>query len=461
MQFTKEHRMIETGDRVIAGVSGGADSVCLLLLLQRMQRVIGFELRVVHVEHGLRGEESLQDAAFVERLCKERGVDFQCFPVDVREAAEAEGLTLEEAARELRYGIFSMAAKNWGGAKIAVAHNRQDDAETLLFHLARGSGLHGLCGIAPVRGNIIRPLLHTDREEILAYLKKEGQEYRTDSTNSDVHYSRNRIRNQVLPELQKINPQVCRHIQGTADLVKETLSYLENQVESAEKNCVSPLAEGLQIEKEAFFQYDRVIRNQILRRALYALTGSGKDIEQVHFHMIEELFFKQTGRRITLPCELEAYRSYDGVCLKRRGEREDQTEEFCLSLEELENAGEEGIRFGPFMARLMENPVFLEKIPQKTYTKWFDYDKIKDNLLARKRREGDYFLCDEAGHSQKLKRYFVNEKIEAHKRDQIWLLAEGSHILWVAGYRISACYKIKKETKKILEVQFDGGKEND
>lgn len=461
LRFTKEHRMIEEGDRVIAGVSGGADSVCLLLLLQRLQKEMAFELRVIHVEHGIRGEESVQDAEFVEELCKKAGIKCQCFFVDVPKTAKEEKCTLEEAARNLRYGILKREAEAWGGAKIAVAHNRQDDAETVLFHLTRGSGLHGLRGILPVRGNIIRPLLHTDREAILAYLDKEGQEYRTDSTNSDVHYSRNKIRSQVLPELREINPQVCAHIQGTADFIKETLSYLEKQAELAEKSCAVWGEDEVQIGKESFFQYDGVIRGEVLRRVLYTLTGSWKDMEQVHVHMIEELFLKQAGRRIALPYGMEAYRSYDGITIRRQEEEQEELDTFCLLTEELESAGTEGIRCGPFTARLMENQGFLEKIPQKTYTKWFDYDKIKSNLLARSRREGDYFLCDDAGHTQKLKRYFVNEKIEAGKRDKIWLLAEDSHILWMVGYRISTYYKIQKETKRILEVQFDGGKEND
>lgn len=461
LRFTKEHRMIEEGDRVIAGVSGGADSVCLLLLLQRMQREIDFSLRVIHVEHGIRGEESVQDAAFVEALCKKAGIDCQCFFVDVPKVAKEEKCTLEEAARNLRYGILEREAKAWGGAKIAVAHNRQDDAETVLFHLTRGSGLYGLRGILPVRGNIIRPLLHTDREAILAYLEEEGQEYRTDSTNGDVRYSRNKIRSQVLPELREINPRVCAHIQGTADFIKDTLSYLGRQAELAEKSCAVRGEDEIKIEKEAFFQYDSVIRGEVLRRALYALTDSRKDMEQVHFHMMEELFLKQAGRRIALPYGMEAYRSYDGIAIRRQKEEQEGLEAFCLSKEELERAGMEGIHCGPFTVRLLENQGDLEKIPQKTYTKWFDYDKIKSNLLARSRREGDYFLCDDAGHTQKLKRYFVNEKIEAGKRDKIWLLAEDSHILWMVGYRISTYYKIQKETKRILEVQFDGGKEND
>jgi len=426
LRFTKEYRMIEKGDRVIAGVSGGADSVCLFLVLQELGKELGFEWKVVHVEHGIRGSESKKDAEFVEDLCKREGIEFQCFHVDVPRTAKEKKCTLEEAARNLRYTILERAAKDWGGAKIAVAHNRQDDAETVLFHLIRGSGLHGICGIFPVRGNIVRPLLHTDREEILAFLEKRNQEYRIDSTNNDERYSRNKIRSKVLPEFCAINSQAIRHIQSTADFVKEVTSYLQEQTKLAESACVNRERGRIRIAREEFFKYDRIIRKEILRSVLYSLMDTGKDIEQVHFEMIEELFFRQTGKRVILPQGIEAWRSYEGIKICASKEIWISSDEHCLKKEELEVSEEKEVRCGPFTMKLVDNREFLGEVPQKTYTKCFDYDKIKDKLLMRKRKEGDYFICDEKGHSQKLKRYFVNEKIEAEEREHIWLLAEGA-----------------------------------
>lgn len=460
LSFTKEYRMIEKGDHIIAGVSGGADSVCLLLVLCRLQTMIDFELRVIHVEHGIRGVESIEDAQFVKELCEKQKVEYRCFHVDVPKEAREKKCTMEEAARNLRYGILKREAKNWENAKIAVAHNRQDDAETILFHLTRGSGLTGLCGILPIRENIIRPLLHTDRSEILAYLEEQNQDYRTDSTNEDVRYSRNKIRSQVIPKLCEVNPQATAHIQEASDRIKDALDYISSQAKEAEKDCILQKEDGIHIREEAFLAYDKVIRSEILRRVLFLLCHSQKDIELVHLQMLEELFSKQTGRRVILPYGMEAYRSYDGIRIHRKNQ-EQELEVLEFGKEELEKAGSAGIKKGPFTLRLMENNGFLEKIPQKTYTKWFDYDMIKSNLLARGRREGDYFVCDKAGHTQKLKRYFVNEKIDAKKRKNIWLLADDSHILWIVGRRISAHYKIQKETKRILEVQYDGGEEND
>lgn len=460
LSFTKEYKMLETGDHIIAGVSGGADSVCLLLVLRALQEVVDFELQVIHIEHGIRGEESLEDAEFVRNLCEEQGVEYRCFHVDVPREARKKKCTIEEAARNLRYGILKREAEKWENGKIAIAHHRQDDAETVLFHMARGSGLAGLCGIHPVRGRIIRPLLHTDRSQILAYLKAQDQAYRIDSTNGDIQYSRNRIRAEIIPKLCEVNPQAAVHIQEASDRIKEALDYIESQAKEAEEIFVVQKEDGVHIQKEGFLACHKTVRGEVLRRALFCVCHSQKDMEQIHLQMLEELFLKQTGRKVMLPCGVEAYRSYDGICICKGG-MVSAPEVLEFTKEELEQAGNAGIRKGFFTLRLMENSSFLEKIPQKTYTKWFDYDMIKSNLLARGRREGDYFVCDEAGHTQKLKRYFVNEKIDAKKREQICLLAEDSHILWIVGHRISAHYKVQKETKRILEVQYHGGKDDE
>lgn len=462
LSFVKEYHMIGQGDRVIAGVSGGADSVCLLLVLRELQEELDFSLRVLHVEHGIRGEESLRDVGFVKDLCACTGVEYQCFHVDAPGEAKRRGCSLEEAARSLRYEILQREAEDWNQARIAVAHHRQDDAETVLMHLIRGSGLQGMCGILPVRGNLIRPLLHTDREQILDYLKERDQDYCKDSSNSDIRYSRNKMRSQVMPVLRELNGQADTHIQMTADVMKDAFSFIMRTAEDARHACIRKDEEGICIKKEPFFKLDKIIKREVLRSALYEAAGSERDIGQVHLTVLEQLFERQNGRYLELPYGLKAHRSYDGIRLVKKEEGGKEEPKDCILMKELlEQADDRTVECGPFTVRLLENVNFLGKIPQKTYTKWFDYDKIKSNLLARSRREGDYFICDEAGHTQKLKRYFVNEKVDAKKRDQIWLFAEGSHILWAVGYRISEYYKVGNETEKILEVRYNGGKEND
>lgn len=213
--FIREQKMIMPGDFVIAGVSGGADSVCLFFELLAYQKEIPFSMEVVHIEHGIRGQDSLADANYVENLCKEYGVPFHLVSCDIKKMAQESSLTVEEAGRKARYQAFEQAAKKSGrsNCKIAVAHNLDDQAETILMNLARGSGLRGLGGIRPVRENIIRPLLNTRRSEIEAALRGRQITWRTDETNHQTEYTRNRIRLEILPLLaQGVNGQAASHI---------------------------------------------------------------------------------------------------------------------------------------------------------------------------------------------------------------------------------------------------------
>lgn len=242
--YMERHRMIVPGDKIIAGVSGGADSVCLLFLLLEYCRRVPVSLCAVHVNHCIRADSG-QDAQFVESLCRELGVPFYLAREDVRGLAAREKLSEEDAGRIARYRAFRRAAEEMGGTKIAVAHNMGDNAETMLFHLFRGSGLKGLCGIAPVRGNVIHPLLCLERREVEAYLAERGISWRTDSTNGEDHYRRNRIRHHILPYAESEIAQgaavrMCR----TAELLSETEDYLERQTREAWGRCVRAVGQA-------------------------------------------------------------------------------------------------------------------------------------------------------------------------------------------------------------------------
>ena len=245
--FIREQKMIMPGDFVIAGVSGGADSVCLFFELLAYQKEIPFSMEVVHIEHGIRGQDSLADANYVENLCKEYGVPFHLVSCDIKKMAQETSLTVEEAGRKARYQAFEQAAKKSGrsNCKIAVAHNLDDQAETILMNLARGSGLRGLGGIRPVRENIIRPLLNTRRSEIEAALRGRQITWRTDETNHQTEYTRNRIRLEILPLLaQGVNGQAASHIAQASSKpkysnVKSIEQYLECGLEEIElKRCL-------------------------------------------------------------------------------------------------------------------------------------------------------------------------------------------------------------------------------
>ena len=240
-----QYHMISPGDRVIAGVSGGADSVCLLRALAGYREQVPFTLFVVHVEHGIRGAESLADAAFVKGLCEALAVPFYMEAVDVTAYAREHRMTVEEAGRSVRYDCFEKLRKELGAEKIAVAHNQNDQAETVLWNLVRGSGLKGLGGIRPVRDRIIRPLLFLGRPEIETILKDLGQPWRTDRTNLENDYTRNRLRREILPQLEKnLNHQALQHIAQAAIRLQEAQQYIEKQAEKSARGSIEIRKDG-------------------------------------------------------------------------------------------------------------------------------------------------------------------------------------------------------------------------
>ncbi len=288
----EKYHMIAPEMRVIAGVSGGADSVCLLDVLEHYRREAPFELLIVHVEHGLRGPESLADAAFVEKLCEKMQLPCRVVHADVHGRMSREGLSCEEAGRVERYRIFQEVCREWGAQRIAVAHNENDQAETVLWNLARGSGLSGLGGIRPVQGDIIRPLLFTRRKEIEAYLRGAGLSWRTDATNLETDFTRNRIRLIMLPLMeQELNAQAGRHIAEASGRLREAQEYIDRMTDAAARRCIlvredcgdDPLAMAddagadagksmpfspVCIRLEPFKKEESLIQKELLKRAL-------------------------------------------------------------------------------------------------------------------------------------------------------------------------------------------------
>lgn len=445
--YIEKYQMIAEGDTVIVGISGGADSVCLLLVLLELQREISFAIRAVHVEHGIRGEESREDAAFVKRLCEDKKIPFIQYNYNVPQIAKERGTSEEEAGRMLRYEVFGKEAEKFLQGKISVAHNQNDNAETMLHHLIRGSHLRGLTGIPPVRGKIIRPLLCVSREEIEAYLQEKKQDYRTDATNFETVYTRNRIRHEVLPVLEEINPSAVSHMVRTAEALRETQEYLDIQAEILAEQTVHFKGSEALIETEKLKSVPNLLRNQVLYQCLVRLAYFRKDIAEVHITDLWKLSGRQVGKSICLPYGLAAVREYGGIRI-----RADMAE--CMQKDE-GTAGTPLVEAMQFSCRVFEKDAKIQDFPKKKYTKWLDYDKIKDNLFVRNRKSGDYFFLEEQGHVKKLKQYFVDEKIPREQRGQILLVADGDHIVWVVGYRISAYYKITEHTRRILEIQYD------
>ena len=448
--YIEKYQMIQPGDMIFAGVSGGPDSVCMLILLQDICKEKQADLQVVHLNHLIR-KEAGQDAEYVEQLCQKLGTEYHYEEADVEKEAKNMMCGTEEAGRMIRYRILNRYAQMYGDrGKIAVAHNRNDLAETMLFNLFRGSSVNGLSGILPVRDRIIRPLLCLSREEIEEFLKTDGTvqgKWCIDVTNGENIYTRNRIRNELFPYVEKnICSQAAEHVASAAEEMAEVRSYIENEARQACRDCVDE--EGnrrLSFSIAKFQKYPPVIQRQMILECMYRVMGSRKDLTAVHIEAVHSLTEKDSGKKISLPYQCTAEKSYDYIIIKK-SDPEEKTDDYDVHL--LQDTVINGKKIHFQLQKRNDG----QKIKENRYTKSFDYDKISNCLMVRTRKKGDYLTINQQQNRKSLSDYLINEKVPREERDKLLLLADGSHILWIIGMRISAYYKVTAETKTVLQV---------
>ena len=470
-EFIEKYEMVGKDDTVVTGVSGGADSVCLLFMLCSLSRRLGFRVIACHVNHGLRGGAADEDEAYVIRLCERLGVPCRIFRENVESIARKRKQSTEEAGRMIRRNAFETMCRENGGTKIATAHHRDDNAETVLLNIARGTGIRGLCGIRPVRGKWIRPMLCLSRAEIEEWAAEAGIAFCTDATNEEDVYTRNRIRHNILPAMaEQVNAGAVQHLNDLSLQAQEIWDYIKKETDRAQAECVSyggkeensagagqDAGTGKIVNiSEGIRELDPVIAKALVHRCICEAAGEEKDIEAVHVTDTIALFGKQVGKQTDLPYRVRAVRTYAGVTLERAarpGENGVKDAETVLNIP--------GVTYFPGTGQTIECTIldageasFAKEFPQKSYTKCFDYDIIKYSLSARGRRPGDYFTVDGEGGRQKLKSYFINEKVPRQERDRKLLIADGDHIVWIPGMRMSRAYQIGSRTKRILMIKI-------
>ncbi|WP_455719347.1 tRNA lysidine(34) synthetase TilS [Agathobacter sp.] len=490
-EYISQNKMIQPGSCVIAALSGGADSVCMLLLLKELSRELGFTLEAVHVEHGIRGEESREDARFAMDLCKKLDITCHMHPVDVPAYAKSTGLGFEEAARILRYAAFEEEAgkhmADGQAVSVAVAHHQEDNAETVIFQMLRGSGVKGLTGIHPVSDKngvtYIRPLLFASRADIEAYLKENGQNFVTDVTNMDTAYSRNRLRHDVFPVFEQINDRAVEHINESARQLESMYDFFSGQVQAACDEAIYRENEEVVLRIDVFKKLHPALQSGVARECIHMAAGRLKDIGSTHIAMLTELAGIQSGRSIDLPYGITAVRSYDRIILRKmvnsagqcggRWEYDNSAVEsstdkkMIISESELSQIAASGTE----KKIPLENSSYItlkvsrfngkmDEIPKKPYTKWLDYDKMKKGFEIRRRKAGDYIIVDDAGHHKKLKAFFINEKVPSEWRDRLWLIAQDSLIQSILGGRSGQSALVTPQTKEVLEITFYGGERN-
>jgi len=444
--YIDRQQMLTPGMEVLVGFSGGADSTALLLLLKEYGEKHHIGVRAVHVHHGIRGESADRDQAFCAKFCQERGIPLRMYRRDVPAYAAAHHMSLEEAGREVRYEIFSRCLEDGFGERVALAHHQNDQAETMLFRLSRGTGLRGLCGMEPVRLPYIRPLLCVTRQEVTDWLVSRHISWVEDESNQETEYARNRIRKTILAPMEAAWPGTVARLSGTAERLREVEEYLTYETDRAWNRYAKAVNDDYAIDLQAFTELHPAMQKLVLRKGMELLTG-GKDLEAVHVEQLLQLVHGKRGGRTDLPGHAYGQLGYDALFLRKKISAKTEI------LPEIPVKIGENTFAGQIFSAVVEEAAENEKIPTKRYTKWFDYDKIKQGMVLRNRKPGDY-LANGAGSHKKLKDYFIDEKIPREDRDRMILLADGNHIMWAVGMRISEEYKVTEQTRRILKVQM-------
>ena len=453
----QRHRLLEEGDTVLVGVSGGGDSVCLLHILQKLKEELGITLSVAHIHHGIRGEEADRDAVFVRELCKAWKIPFSLRKVSVPDFAEKEDLSLETAGRVLRYQCFRDLCEVKGIRKIATAHNQNDQAETVLMRVLRGTGIEGLAGIRYKREDgVIRPLLDVSREDIEAYLEENHLEYCTDSTNQEDEYSRNRIRHQLMPQLmEQFNPKLLQALSSLAKNMAEDGDFLKGYASRFYKRLGSPLPNRrpVVLEMESLEMLERSLKVRLCKLAAEDAMGRGYKAERKHWESVLGLLSKETGSRVVLPGGLTVSVGYGWLIFEIPEEAEKKISTFEAVTVEPEHSypvpeGTVSFALAEPTKQLLENQWML------------DYEKLDGlPLELRTRRDGDRIAVYRDGRDKKLKDFLIDEKIPREERDKLMLVCNGNQVVLIPGYRIAEPYKVDSNTKNGLVVTYDKNNE--
>jgi tRNA(Ile)-lysidine synthase len=443
----RRYHMIEPGDRIGVAVSGGIDSVALLDVLVSLRDELHIALLVLHLNHGIRGEEARRDQRFVQGLSTQYDLPYLDKLVDVPAYIKKTSRSIQEAARELRYRFFEEARETYGLDKVAIGQIADDQAETVLMRLIRGGGTRGLKGIPPVRGRYIRPLLAVWREELLAYAGHKGISFVQDSSNNEERYLRNRIRHRLLPVLQEYNPSIKIRLLHLAQVLAEDASYLDALTDEIAKGILSRDEDGsISIPIPALRRLASALQSRVLQRALALLSGSA--LEYPHVTGIINLIQEHTrSMRMALPGGYEAITSHDRLVIGKKQEPgEEMTGEIDLVIPGKTTLDGFGIKIE---ATIAPERTAFEADPDAAY---LDYHQLTFPLRARSFRPGDNFIPLGMTGSKKLKNFFIDLKIPRRERLKIPLIISGRNICWVAGLRIDERFKVTPDTQKILRL---------
>jgi len=447
----RKHSMLKGGEAVLVGLSGGPDSVCLLAVLDRLKDAFDLTLHAVYVDHNLRPVETPAEIAFCMELCEKLKVDFRVKSIDVKGHIKEHGGNKQEAARDLRYRAFHETAREIRADIISLAHNADDQAETVFMRLIRGAGPSGLAGIPAKRGAVIRPLLEIERKDIEAFLESENIRYVVDSSNLRADYFRNRFRLMIMPELKKMNPNLIQGVNNTVSILQEEERYLGIIVTKTLMKMISRKTDSrIELFLSPMESMDIVILRRLLRRSLdetEGLRGTGfAHIEEI-IRLVRE---GSSGDRIYLPKGVRVIKDYSLLVITSERPR-------TIASSAMDVPGEAAIVGAGAVVKAYFEEEAGDFGDGKTSV-LLDAAGMDFPLRIGPRRPGDYFFPFGFGKRKKLQDFFVDEKVPREDRDSVPIVLSGEDIIWVAGYRADDRYRVTGNTKKFLRLVIVKGK---
>lgn len=440
-----KEEMIGQGDKILVAFSGGIDSVALLSLLHEIKETLGLRLGAAHLNHSFR-DEADADEVFCRNFCEKREIPFYSKKVDVEAYAKKEKVSFEMAGRTLRYAFFDELLKTQEFSKCATAHHLDDQVETVLLNLVRGTGLKGLTGISPVRGCYVRPLLSFKKSELRDYLDRKQIPYRHDHTNDEVEYQRNRIRNEMLPYLEThFNADVSQSIARMTQLLSEDLKFIEGEVEKAKERYLHGTGERIRLSKEVK-DLPYAISSRLLMSAVKQVKGNLRDIEEVHIRDLLQLFMKETGKMLDIKEGVQGKNDYGDLLIEIKKE---QTERENIMLHEvLSIPGIYHVKGKKITLRYISR----EEMKKDKQLRFFNGDLIQGEVLVRHRDEGDRMRPFGMNGYRKLKNILIDRKVSREDREELLVFQYEKDIIYIGHMMISDDYKVKEKTEKILEI---------
>lgn len=469
-QTIVKYNMLEKGDRVVVGVSGGPDSMALLYILNLLKKEFNLTLFVAHLNHMLRKTAASRDAMFVKRRAERLNLPAVMDSRDVLGLSKASKISIEEAGRDARHNFYLRAAERFNANKIALGHTQDDQAETVLMRLLRGSGLLGLSGIPPVRKfedkKIIRPLIDAPKEEVIKFLSKRKIPFRRDITNIQPIYLRNRIRQRLLPFLENaFNPEIKKVLNGIAKNVRIDYSYLLKIAEKKFKRYATCSRDKVRVSLR-FLDEDVAIQRMIIREAVRKIKGDLNSITYAHWEDLNGLLKKKAKWQLNLPDNVLAKGEKNGLIFCRKTAR--KKKDFKEIVYQLEIPGRTKI---PEIDRVLEAGFVKKAVNFKSSAspasptesagrqggktkEFFDFEKLKLPLLVRFKKSGDRIMPLGMARYKRLKQLFIDEKIPLEKRDKLPLVVSQDKIIWICGVKRSNHAKIMAGTKKMLSLRI-------